>query len=282
MACDTRRKNPISKFLVVGVGTSGCKIIKHIEQTENPQMALLAIDEDAQNYPSLLLENLQGVEIVVILGGLGGNATVEIASAIANISKMMGALVLALMSLPYKFEGRKRVELAKESLTTLKTVCHSVVVISNDKLLSTIEPTMGMKEAFEVVNGVFFRLANAFYEVMANTHGENTLFDCYLKGRLMRNETIAISVAKSQGENAAFQALKEAISFHHVDDFFVKDSKNIFVYVEIHPNIDVISIAKYLPMINSATNNQTEIFYKTSLNENIPSDLIKIIFISQI
>ncbi|MDH3784314.1 MAG: cell division protein FtsZ, partial [Acidobacteriota bacterium] len=128
----------------------GAKLTKGLGAGGNPEVGRSSALEDTEQ----VLEGLSGADMVFVTTGLGGGTGTGAAPIIANLAKELGALVVAVVTLPFNFEGRRRRMQAEEGLNELRQVVDTVITIPNDKLLHTVETGTPMNEAFMIADDI--------------------------------------------------------------------------------------------------------------------------------
>ena len=128
----------------------GAKLTKGLGAGGNPEIGRSAALEDTEK----ILEALDGADMVFVTTGLGGGTGTGGAPIVANLAREMGALVVAVVTLPFEFEGRRRRAQAEEGLEALRQVVDTVITIPNDKLLHTVEKGTPMAEAFQIADDI--------------------------------------------------------------------------------------------------------------------------------
>ena len=128
----------------------GAKLTKGLGAGGNPEIGRSAALEDTEK----VLEALSGADMVFVTTGLGGGTGTGGGPIIANLAREMGALVVAVVTLPFSFEGRRRRLQAEEGLKALREVVDTVITIPNDKLLHTVERGTPISEAFEMCDDI--------------------------------------------------------------------------------------------------------------------------------
>ncbi len=131
----------------------GAKLTKGLGAGMKPEVGKESALESYED----LSRALEGADIVFVAAGLGGGTGTGAAPIIAKIAKEVGALTIAVVTKPFSFEGKKRLKLAEDGLNELKNESDCIVVIPNDKLLSIIDPKLGIKESFKIVDSVLAR-----------------------------------------------------------------------------------------------------------------------------
>src|SRR5512146_650881 len=134
-----RRKIHIGKNLTRGLGTG-----------MNPELGKRAAEETRQE----IQEALQGSDMVFITCGMGGGTGTGASAIVAKIAKEVGALVIAVVTRPFSFEGAHRKDIADRGLAELKKEVDAFIVIPNDKLLSIVDTKMSAKDAFALCDEV--------------------------------------------------------------------------------------------------------------------------------
>ncbi len=116
----------------------------------NPELGKRAVEETKEE----VQEALKGADMVFIAGGLGGGTGSGASPVIARTAKELEALTVAVVTKPFGFEGVQRAKLAEQALDELKKSVDAIIVIPNDRLLSTIDKNTTMKNAFAMCDDV--------------------------------------------------------------------------------------------------------------------------------
>ncbi|MEM0136965.1 MAG: cell division protein FtsZ, partial [Thermoplasmata archaeon] len=155
---------------------------------------------------------LQGSHIVFITCGLGGGTGTGSAPVVAKIAKELGALTIAVCTLPFSSEGRVRMENAIYGLDKLREVADTVITIPNDKLLEIV-PRLPLNDAFKVADTVLMRAIKGLTEMITKPGLVNLDFND-LKTIMKDGGVAMIGVGESEspGEERAKEALDEAIN----------------------------------------------------------------------
>jgi len=168
-------------------------------------------EESAKEAEDKIKEVLQGSHIVFITCGLGGTGTGS-APVVARIAKELGALTIAVCTLPFSSEGRSRMENALYGLDKLREVADTVITIPNDKLLEIV-PRLPLNDAFKVADTVLMRAIKGLTEMITKPGLVNLDFND-LKTIMKDGGVAMIGVGESEsaGEDRAKEALDEAIN----------------------------------------------------------------------
>ena len=213
--------------------------------------------EAAIESESEIKKALEGADIVFITCGLGGGTGTGSAPVVAKIAKEIGALTLAVVTLPFSVEGRVRKENAEMGLARLKDICDTVIVIPNDKLLE-IAPRLPLNKAFKVADEILMRSIKGITEMITKPGLINLDF-ADLKTIMKSGGVAMIGLGESDSENRAVDAVNEALSSPLLDvdiseakgalvnviggeDMTIKEAEGVVeeIYSRINPDATII------------------------------------------
>ncbi len=167
-------------------------------------------EEAAREAEDKIREVLQGADIVFITCGLGGGTGTGSAPVVAQIAKELGALTIAICTLPFKAEGIMRWENAMWGLEKLKANVDTVITIPNDKLLELV-PRLPLNLAFKVADELLMRAIKGLAEMITKPGLVNLDFND-LKTIMKGGGVAMIGLGESDSENRAEEAIKEALN----------------------------------------------------------------------
>ena len=127
----------------------GEKLTKGLGAGADPTIGRQAALEDTED----IISALDGADMVFITTGLGGGTGTGAAPVIAGLASELGALTVAVVTKPFRFEGKRRAEQAERGLQELRKTVDTVIAIPNDRLLETIEANTSVNDAFAVADG---------------------------------------------------------------------------------------------------------------------------------
>jgi len=193
----------------------GAKLTKGLGAGMKPEVGKESALESYED----LARALEGADIVFVAAGLGGGTGTGAAPIIAKCAKDVGALTIAVVTKPFSFEGKKRLKLAEDGLQELKNESDCIVVIPNDKLLSIIDPKLGIKESFKIVDSVLARAVSGTSGVILASGDNDINLDFADLHTVMCHRDLALmGVGEYQGEHAAYEAIKNAIESPLLDN----------------------------------------------------------------
>ena len=255
----------------------GAKLTKGLGAGMKPEVGKESAIESYED----LRRALEGADIVFVAAGLGGGTGTGAAPIIAKIAKEVGALTIAVVTKPFSFEGRKRLKLAEEGLEELKNESDSIVVIPNDKLLSIIDPKLGIKDSFKIVDSVLARAVSGTSGVILAS-GENDInLDFADLRTVMSHRGLALmGVGEYKGENAAYEAIKNAIESPLLDNMSINGALGVLVHFNMHPEFPFMELSAAMEVVQKSVDESAEVIFGTTTDENLALDFIRITLVA--
>ena len=197
-----------------------------------------------------LEKSLAGSDMVFITAGMGGGTGTGGAPEVAHIAKGQNALVVAIVTKPFEFEGRPRMELANQGLERLKEEVDSLIVIPNQRIFELISVDTDKRQAFELANKVLYNATKGISQIITKTGEINVDFaDVRTIMKDMGDAMIGTGIA--EGENRAEKAALDALSNPLLDDIDITGSKCVLVNISSNGSIKMSEIGKINQIIQS-------------------------------
>jgi len=188
-------KVQIGESLTKGLGAGG-----------NPEIGQKAAQESIEE----LQKAVADADMVFITGGMGGGTGTGAIPVIAEVAKSAGALTVTVVTKPFSFEGKRRMELAEEGIARLKTNTDTMLIIPNDKLLEIADQNMTFKEALRMADSVLGDAIESISSLITRPGIINLDF-ADVKNVLKDAGTAMLGLGNASGENRAAQAARQAI-----------------------------------------------------------------------
>tara|TARA_B110000046_G_scaffold185253_1_gene226208 strand:- start:309 stop:1454 length:1146 start_codon:yes stop_codon:yes gene_type:complete len=305
-----------AKIAVIGVGGGGCNMINHMISEGTHKIDLIVANTDLQvlnlskapkkiqlgieltrglgagmrpdigrdsaleNYQEIK-DSLEDSDIVFIAAGLGGGTGTGAAAIIAKAAKELGALTVAVVTKPFKWEGKKRTGLANLGLEEIKKVTDSIIIIPNDRLRYIVGEDIGMKDAFKVVDDVLYQAVNGMSEVILKPGSDDINVDFADVKTIMQHKGIALmGIGKAVGDNAASRALELAIKSPLLDEISLSNAKGIMIHWTVNPYVSMFAIGDVMENIHDTLTGNPDIIFGTTTDENQAVDEIKITIVA--
>jgi cell division protein FtsZ len=191
-----------------------------------PEVGKKAAVESEEDIKTLLSDN---TKMLFITAGMGGGTGTGAAPVIAGIAKEMGILTVAIVTLPFSWEGRKKMEQALNGIKELKKNTDSLLLICNDKLREYYG-NLTMTNAFSKADDVLKIAAKGISDIVNRIGKVNVDFEDV--NTVMRNSGVAImGSGMAEGENRATEAIDMALSSPLLNDNNIKGASNILLYL---------------------------------------------------
>jgi cell division protein FtsZ len=224
---------------------------------------------------------LDGADIVFVSSGLGGGTGTGAAAVVAKAAKEQGALTIAVVTKPFKWEGKKRTTLALAGLEELKANCDSIVVIPNDRLLEITDKKLGMKDSFALVDNILYQAVNGMSGVILSYGDSDINVDFADVQTVMQHRGLALmGIGDSQGDNAAEEALKTAIESPLLDNMSLDGAQGVLIHFTLHPDYPLALIADAMEHIEESASMNAEVIFGTTSTDEIEPDRVKLTIVA--
>jgi cell division protein FtsZ len=238
-----------------------------------PLVAEKAALEKSEEIKNLLSSN---TEMLFITAGMGGGTGTGAAPVIARIAKEIDLgdeevskiLVVAIVTLPFSFEGRKRKQQAEKGIAELRKYADAVLIVSNDKLRESYG-NLGLSEAFKIADNVLLTAARGIAEIITVKAYVNIDFKDV--NTVMRDSGVAImGTGIAEGENRALRAIETAVNSPLLNDNDIKGTDNILLYLSSgNKEISMDEITEITEYILDEAGQQAEIIWGAGRDDSL-------------
>ena len=204
----------------------GKNLTKGLGAGANSSVGKDAVEADKEAITSML----EGADMVFITAGMGGGTGTGASPVISQISRELGVLTVGIVTLPFSFEGPKRMNRALEGMAEMKKACDTVIAIPNQKLMSIVDKSTTLPEAFQMADTILHQAAKGISDLI-NVQGVINL-DFADVETIMKNMGEAImGTGVASGEERAVLAAQQAISSPLLDDASIKGAQGVLVNI---------------------------------------------------
>ena len=231
------------------------------------------VGRNAAEADSEVIHNLfEGADMAFITSGMGGGTGTGAAPMIAQISRELGILTVGIVTLPFKFEGPKRYNRALEGIAEMKKSCDTLIAIPNQKLLSVVDKSTTLPEAFEMADGILHQAAKGISDLI-NVHGMINL-DFADVETIMKNMGEAImGTGTAQGDERATLAAQQAISSPLLDNASIAGAQGVLVNITGGENITLHEIDEATSIILEEAGESANIIVGAVIDKNMTEDI---------
>ena len=217
-------------------------------------------------------EALKGADMVFITCGMGGGTGTGAAPVVAEIAQALGALTVAIVTKPFTFEGRKRMENAIIGLEELKKHVDTLIVIPNDKLREIIDKTTPMLEAFKEVDNVLRRGVQSISDLIAVVGLVNLDF-ADVKAVMKDSGNAIIGIGIGMGEERAIEAAKQAVSSPLLETS-IAGATDAIINITGGMNLTLFEAEQAAEVVRGAANTDINTIFGSVINENLTDEVI--------
>jgi len=258
-----KRKIHIGKNLTRGLGTG-----------MNPELGKRAAEETRQE----IQEALSGSDMVFITCGMGGGTGTGASTIIAKIAKEVGALVIAVVTKPFSFEGAQRKDIAERGLAELKKEVDAFIVIPNDKLLAIVDTNTTAKSAFAMCDEILRQAVEGVSDIITTPGDINTDFND-IKAIMEGAGPALMGIGIAEGDERAKEAAKQAVNSPLLD-VSISGAKGILFVVAGSDNLGIMEVQDAAKVIGESVDKNARIIFGIMNDTKLKKGQIRIIVIA--
>ena len=230
-----------------GLGTGG-----------DPELGYEAAVESADE----IREALTDTRMVFVCAGLGGGTGSGAAPYVAHLAREAGALVIAFVTLPFTFEGKRRATQAREALARLNQIAHSVICFENDRMGDLVAPQAGIHHAFAMADTTISTSVRSVVNLIQRPGLIRIGFDDLLAALRVRNGRCLFGFGESDSDNRAHDALTQALKNPLMDrGRMLADATNVLVQVSGGAGMTLSEVEVLMQELGRHVNEQTQILF---------------------
>jgi cell division protein FtsZ len=207
-----------------------------------------------------ILEALGGADMVFVTAGLGGGTGTGASPVIAGLASELGALVVAVVTKPFSFEGRRRREQAEQGLDELKQVVDTVITIPNDKLLHTVDRNTSMPQAFMLADEVLRQAVQGISDLILTPGDINRDF-ADVKTVMSGMGMALLGTGVADGESRAVEAAQQAISSPLLEDASIEGARGVIFNITGGEDLGLHEVNEAASIIHDAAHPDATILF---------------------
>jgi cell division protein FtsZ len=234
----------------------GSQLTKGLGAGADPNIGREAALEDTEK----LLEVLADADMVFVTTGLGGGTGTGAAPVIASLANQMGALTIAVVTKPFKFEGRNRASQAERGLKELADCVDTMISIPNERLLMTVDTRTSMSEAFATADDVLRQAIQGISDLIL-VPGLINLDFADVKTIMSRMGLAIMGTGVASGEGRASAAAINAVSSPLLEDASVKGARGVIINITGGPDLTLAEVNEASEIIHSAAHEDANIIF---------------------
>lgn len=249
----------------------GVKLTNGLGAGCDPNKGRKAAEESKEDIKKLI----QGSDMVFITAGMGGGTGTGAAPIIAEIAKETGALTVAVVTKPFKFEGKRHMVNAESGITELSKHVDSLIVIDNDKLLKNLGANISILNAFHAANDVLLNAVKGITDAITSPGYINLDFADVVTVMRGRGHAM-IGNGVGQGANFVEDAVDRAIHSPLIEQVDIKSAAGLLANVRVNPNFPIAKWEEICNAIQSYADEEADCKFGMSFDDSIAEDQVAI------
>ena len=262
-ACPVPNKMQLGARITNGLGTGS-----------NPDLGRQAALENTDS----IVEMLQDADMVFITAGLGGGTGTGAAPVIASLAKELDALVVAVVTKPFGFEGPRRMKLAEEGLSRLAGTVDTVIAVPNDRLLDLVPRGTSIVDGFRAADDVLRQTVQGISDIILTPGLINRDF-ADIKATMVGMGYAMMGTATAEGEGAAVVAARQAISSTLMEHAQIEGARAVLINITGSSRLGLHDVTEACAAVREAAKSDVQINFGVILNEGM-GDAVKVTVIA--
>jgi cell division protein FtsZ len=251
----------------------GVKLTNGLGAGANPEVGRKAALEDSDK----IIEALEGADMVFVTTGLGGGTGTGAAPIIASLASEMGALTVAVVTKPFAFEGKRRMQQAERGVAELMDSVDTTIVIPNEKLLAVAQDA-GFFESFRVADDILRQGVQGISDIITIPGIINRDF-ADVKAIMARMGYAVMGTASANGSRRATEAAQKAIASPLLEAGAIDGARGILINITGSASLKLAEVQEACSIIQNAADDDANIIFGAVLDEKM-KDAVKITVIA--
>jgi cell division protein FtsZ len=234
----------------------------------DPEIGEKAAMEDREK----IANAIKGADMVFIAAGMGGGTGTGAAPVIAQVARELGALTVAVVTKPFKFEGRYKMRLAEEGIAKMRGAVDSLIVIQNQKLLSMVDKKTPIKEAFAKADDILRQGIQSISDLILKPGLINLDF-ADIRNTMFEQGDALMGVGTASGEKRAEEAALQAVDNPLLEDITIVGAQRVLVNISGSESLSLSEIEEVVKIITEKADPDAQIKAGAVVNEELGDKL---------
>ncbi|GEM_PF-319966 len=297
-----KKRSDVTKIKVVGVGGAGCNAVTRMSEVQIHGVELIVVNTDnqhlsvahahhkiqignkitrglgsgqdpdlaekaAQEEKDKIVESLRGADMVIITAGMGGGTGTGASPVIAEAAKSINALTVGIVTKPFKWEGRERMDIALKGIEQLEKFVDTVIVIPNDNLNKLSDTRLNAADGFKLADDVLRQAVQGTADIITTIGFVNVDFND-VKAVMENSGGAIMGVGEASGENRVEEAVRRAVNNPLLENTSIVGATGLLINITAQ-SMDTLAISE-IEEIHALVNNE---IYKEGITPKIISGL---------
>jgi len=256
-------RSGVSKVMQLGEG-----LTRGLGAGANPEVGRQAASEDRDKIAAAL----DGTDMVFLTAGMGGGTGTGAAPVIAQLAREKGILTVAVVTRPFAFEGKRRINAAEEGIKELGELVDSLIVIPNERIMEVMGGNVTLLEAFGKANEVLFNAVQGISELITRPGLINVDF-ADVRTVMAEMGMAMMGSATATGPDRAMQAARGAVSSPLLEEVDIHGAKGLLVNVSAGPDMQLDEFAQVGEIVNEYASEDGTVVIGTVLDPEMEDEL---------
>jgi cell division protein FtsZ len=246
----------------------GGKLTKGLGAGANPDVGRNAALEDTEK----IIEALEGADMVFVTTGLGGGTGTGAAPIIASLATELNALTVAVVTKPFHFEGKRRMQQGDQGLRELRECVDTVITIPNERLLGNVSKDMSLTDAFKMADDVLRQAVQGISDLIT-VPGLINLDFADVKSIMAGMGMALMGAGRASGEDRALKATQEAISSPLLEEASINGAKGVLINITGGLDLTLYEVNEASSIIREAADEDANIIFGAVIDESMRDEM---------
>jgi len=211
---------------------------------------------------------LKGADMVFITAGMGGGTGTGAGPVAARVARDLGALTVAVVTMPFDFEGPHRRELARNGLAILKEEAHSLIVIPNQRLLNIANRNTTLLDGFKMADQILLHAVKGVVDLIQKTGLVNVDF-ADVRTIMTEKGMALMGMGEAEGDNRVTEAAHKAISNPLLEDIKIEGARGVLINITGGPDLTLFEITEASELIRGEAHENAMIIFGAVIEDNM-------------
>lgn len=246
----------------------GSRLTKGLGAGADPNIGREAALEDTEK----IIEVLEGADMVFVTTGLGGGTGTGAAPIIASLATELNALTVAVVTKPFHFEGKRRMQQSEQGLRELRECVDTVITIPNERLLHTVDRNVSLADSFRVADDVLRQAVQGISDLIT-VPGLINLDFADVKAIMQGMGLALMGAGRASGEHRAMEATQQAISSPLLEEATIQGAKGVLINITGGPDLTLYEVNEASSIIREAADEDANIIFGAVIDETMQDEM---------
>ena len=246
----------------------GKRLTQGLGAGARPGIGRQAISEDADEVRTAL----DGADLVFIAAGMGGGTGTGAAPVIGEMARELGALVIAVVTRPFRFEGKKRLRQAEQGLAELARTVDTMIVVPNEHLLSVVGKGTSFRDALKKADEVLLQATQGISDLI-RVSGEVNVDFADVRTIMSSCGAALMGTGVGRGENRALKAARDAVTSPLLDNVSIRGAQGVLINITGGADLTIDEVTGISMMVQDEVGDDAEIIFGAVHDSSMDGEL---------